>query len=61
MSSQTWDWVAVGLAVSFAAAWLGFRIRRNWQKQKEAKGKFGACGATCDGCPFAKGCGGKSE
>lgn len=59
MSTQALDWIAVGLAVAFAAAWLGFRFRRNWRKQKESKGGIGACGSSCEGCPFDKGCGGK--
>ena len=60
MNAKTWDWVAVGLAVALASSWLLFRIRNQLRKQKDPKGKTGACGATCEGCPFAKGCGGKS-
>ena len=57
MSAQTWDWVAVALAVGFAAAWLGFRLRRQWRSRKESPGGVGGCGATCEGCPYRNGCG----
>ena len=60
MRAQTWDWIAVGLAVAFAASWLAFRVRNQLRRQKDRKGKAGACGASCDGCPYAKGCGGNS-
>ena len=58
MSSQTADWIAVGVAVVFAVAWLGFHFRRSWRKKKELKGKIGACCSPCEGCTHAKGCGG---
>ncbi|HHX97422.1 MAG TPA: hypothetical protein GX689_01020 [Lentisphaerae bacterium] len=61
MSAQTWDWVAVVAAVAFAIAWIGFQIRRNARKRKTAGDSIGACGTVCDGCPFAKGCGGKES
>jgi hypothetical protein len=50
------DWLAVGLLVFGAAAWLARRARRNWLKQKAAKDRACACSSGCDGCPFAKGC-----
>ena len=58
MDAQWLDWIAVGAAVAGAAAWLGWRARRNWRKQKEAKDRACACSSGCDGCPFSKGCGG---
>jgi hypothetical protein len=54
------DWLAVGLAVAGAAAWLAVRIRRHWRRQKDAKARACACASGCDGCPFAKGCEGKN-
>lgn len=53
------DWIAVGLAVAGAAAWLGFRIRRALRKHREPGGKVGGCGSPCEGCPFTRDCGGK--
>ena len=60
MNPEWFDWIAVGLAVGIAATWLGWRIRRYWRKQKEARGRSCACASGCDGCPFAKGCGDRS-
>lgn len=52
--NATWlDWVAVGLAVAGAALWLAWRIRRNWQAQRDAQNRSCACLTGCDGCPFA--------
>lgn len=59
MNTQTWDWIAVSGAVAFAATWLGFYMRRHARKRKESSNSIGACGSSCDGCPFSKGCGGK--
>ena len=54
----TWlDWIAVGLAVAGAAAWLGFRIRRGLRRQKEAKRASAGCPATCTDCPLSRNCG----
>ena len=59
MNLEWLDWIAVGLAVGLAAAWLALRIRRYWRKQKDAKNRACACASGCDGCPFAKNCDGK--
>ena len=59
MGGRWADWIAVGLAVAGAAAWLALRIRRHFRRQKEARGKAGACGSPCDGCPLGKDCGGR--
>lgn len=59
MTLQTLDWIAAGLAVAGAAVLLGFRVRRNLRRQKESKNQPGACGSACEGCVFAKNCGGK--
>ncbi len=56
---QSWDVMAVAATVAFAAAWLGFRVRRHLRRSKGGGGKTGACGADCDGCPFARDCGGR--
>jgi hypothetical protein len=61
MNGQWADWIAVGLAVAGAATWLGWRVRKNWRKQKDAKNRACACSSGCDGCPFAKGCDGESK
>ncbi len=60
MNAPWADWMAVGLAVALAAAWLGFRIRRQWRRQRDARPGEGACGSKCDDCPFSQGCGGRN-
>ncbi|NLG35189.1 MAG: FeoB-associated Cys-rich membrane protein [Lentisphaerae bacterium] len=59
MSERMVDLVAVCLAVMFALAWLGFHLRRQWRRKKEPGAGIGACGSSCEGCPFGKNCGGK--
>lgn len=62
MSAQAWDWLAVGLAVAVAAAWLGFRIRRTLRKPRESNGKPPPCGgSSCRGCPYGSDCDGRRD
>lgn len=61
MNMSKFDVVAVVATVLFAAAWLAFHFRRNHRRRAESKGKIGACGAPCDGCPHSKDCGGKTS
>ena len=53
------DWIAVGLAVVGAAAWLAWRVRRYLQRIRKPAGKPVVCDDRCEGCPFAKDCDGK--
>ncbi|MDD2239087.1 MAG: FeoB-associated Cys-rich membrane protein [Kiritimatiellae bacterium] len=56
MNTQWADWVAVGLAVALALTWLGFRLRRQWRKQKDLPPGSIGCDAGCENCPFSKNC-----
>ena len=60
MNISRFDVVAVVATVLFASAWLAFHFRRIQRRKAESKGKIGACGAPCDGCPHAKDCGVKT-
>jgi len=59
METQWADWIAVGLAVAGAAAWLAWRARRQW-KRRQASGGSPTCGG-CDTCPFGKDCSGENQ
>ena len=60
MNAHWADWIAVGLGVAGAAAWLGWRMRRYLRRIRAAGGKADGCDSpSCAGCPFAKDCEGK--
>ena len=62
MNAAWADWVAVGLVVAGAAAWLAWRMRRYLRRLREdAHKRSGACAAGCEGCPFSKNCGSKTR
>ena len=61
MNAQWADWLAVGLLVGGAAAWLTRRMLVNWRRQRDAKIASGACSAGCAGCPFSNGCGSQTR
>ena len=61
MSALWIDRIAVILTIAFAAAWLGFHYRRTLRRRKENRGKLGACGSSCEGCPHGQNCGGKPQ
>lgn len=56
MTAQWADWVAVGLVVAMALTWLGFRLYRQWRKQKDLPPGSSGCDAGCETCPFNKHC-----
>ena len=61
MNTQWADWIAVGLTVAIALTWLGFRIYRQWRKQKDRKPGAIGCAIGCENCPFSKNCTGQNQ
>ena len=54
------DILIVGGAILLAAGWLVWHHLQKRRKLKAQAAALGACGSSCDGCPFSKDCGSPS-